>query len=154
MKAWIVINRSSIIWTSDQSDQIKCSSVNAIVWMHHIDTNKTHVQKTRWELHKNASYSFERFLEATCHKIAAVWPLTSNLKNIQVRRTRHVVLRWRNKDELISDVLGPLYSVGRPTDTYLHQLCTETGCSFEYPLGAKDDRVRWKEKEKEKERER
>ena len=46
--------------------------------------------------------------------------------------------RWRNKDELISDVLlwTPAYGrakTGRPARTYIQQLCEDTGCSPEDP---------------------
>ena len=62
-------------------------------------------------------------------------------------------------DKLISDVLlyTPLHrcaSVGRPTRTYLQQLCTDTGCSLEDLPKAMDDREREREREREKERER
>ena len=49
--------------------------------MHHMDANKTHGEKTRWELHKNAMCYFEQILKATPLKTAAVPPLTSHLKN-------------------------------------------------------------------------
>ena len=42
--------------------------------------NKTPREKAKWELNKNARYCFEQILEATPHKTAAVWPLTSHLK--------------------------------------------------------------------------
>ena len=38
-------------------------------------------------------------------------------------------------------------SVSRPTRTYQHQLCTDTGCSLENQPGAMDDRTRRREKE-------
>ena len=47
-----------------------CSFVNTTVWMHHIDTRKSHWEKARWELHKNAACCFEQILEATTHRIA------------------------------------------------------------------------------------
>ena len=49
--------------------------------MHYMDTNKTHGEKARWKLQKNATCCFEQILEATPHKIAAVWPLSAHLKN-------------------------------------------------------------------------
>ena len=57
-------------------------------------------------------------------------------KTIQVRRTRHAGHCWRNRDELIRDVLlwTPAYGqakAGRPARTYIQQLCEETGCSPE-----------------------
>ena len=52
---------------------------------------------------------------------------------------------WRSKDERISDVLPPTPShrramVGRPTRTYVQQVCTDTRCSLENLPGAMDDR--------------
>ena len=38
-------------------------------------------------------------------------------------------------------------SVGRPTRTYLQQLCTDTGCSLEDLQEATDDRDEWRERE-------
>ena len=55
-------------------------------------------------------------------------------KTIQLKRTIDVRHCWRNKDELISDVLQwtPTHeraSFGRPARTYSHQLCSGTGCT-------------------------
>ena len=57
-------------------------------------------------------------------------------KTIQARRTRHAGHCWRNRDELISDVLlwTPTYcraKAGRPARTYIQQLCEDTGRSPE-----------------------
>ena len=46
-------------------------------------------------------YCFEQILEATPHKTAAVRPHTFYLTDNQ----EHAEQRWRNIDELISDVL-------------------------------------------------
>ena len=61
---------------------------------------------------------------------------------------------WRNKAELISDVLRwtPSHrhpSVGRPTRTYQQQLCTDTGCSIEDLPEAMDDREEWRKRVRE-----
>ena len=85
-KVWTAIDRLSIIWKSDLSDKIKrdfflsCVCVSTTVLMHHVDAIKTHREETRWELHKNATCSFEQILETTFHKTAAVRPLTSHHK--------------------------------------------------------------------------
>ena len=73
-------------------------------------------------------------------------------KAIQIRRTRHEGHFWRCKDEHISDVLRwtlshGCASVGRPTWTYLQQLCTDTGCCLEYLLEVKDGWDEWRERE-------
>ena len=44
-KAWIAIDRLSVIWKSDLTDEIKCSLfssngfVDTAIWMHHMNTN-------------------------------------------------------------------------------------------------------------------
>ena len=56
----------------------------------------------------------------------------------------HAGYGWWSKDDVISDILlwTPIYghtSVGQPTKTYIHQLCTNTWCSLEDLPGAMDD---------------
>ena len=46
-----------------------------------MDANKTHREKARWKLLKNATRSLEQILEATLYKTATVEPLTSHLTN-------------------------------------------------------------------------
>ena len=72
-------------------------------------------------------------------------------KTIQVRRTRHTGHGWRSKDELISDVLlwTPTYGrakAGRPAQTYIQQLCENTGCSPEDLPEAMNDWEKWRER--------
>ena len=72
-------------------------------------------------------------------------------KTIQVRRTRHAGHCWRNKDELISDVLQctPTYGrakAGRPARIYIQQLCEDTGCSLEDLAEAMNDKEKWRER--------
>ena len=81
------IDRLLIIWKSYLSDKIKkrflpCSGcVNTTVRMHQVDANKTHGEKARWELRKNATSYFERIPKATPHITTSIRPLTSHLKN-------------------------------------------------------------------------
>ena len=68
-------------------------------------------------------------------------------KTIQVRWTRHAGHYWRSKDKLISDILmwTPSHgqaNVGRPTRTYIQQLCADTGPSLE----AMDNWEGWQER--------
>ena len=75
-------------------------------------------------------------------------------KIIQVRQTRHVGHCWRSKDELISDILvwAPSHGrakAGRPSRTYIQQLCADIGCSFEDLPGAIDDKDGWWERVRE-----
>ena len=71
-------------------------------------------------------------------------------KTIQVRLTRHAGHCWRSRDELISDVFlwTPTYGrakAGRPTRTYIQQLCEDTGCSPEDLPEAMNDTEKWRE---------
>ena len=70
-------------------------------------------------------------------------------KTIQVRRTRHAGHCWRNKDELISDVLlwTLIYGcakAGRPARTYI--LCEDTGCNPKDLPEEMKDREKWRER--------
>ena len=70
-------------------------------------------------------------------------------KTIQARRTRHAGHCWRSKDEILSDLLlwTPAYGqskAGRPTWTYIQQLCDDTGCNPEDLPEAMNDREKWR----------
>ena len=72
-------------------------------------------------------------------------------KTIQVRRTRHAGYHWRSRDELIRDVLLwiPTHGrakAGRPAQTYIQQLCEDTGCCPEDLTRAMNDREEWRER--------
>ena len=87
-------------------------------------------------------------------------------KTLHIKRTRFGGYWRRGKDEFLSNVLlwassHGHTSVGRPTRTYLKQLCTDTGCSLKDLSEARErdrDRERDRESEErgrgEKERER
>ena len=71
-------------------------------------------------------------------------------KTIQVRRTRHAGHCWRSRDELIRDVLLWISThgrakAGRPSRTYIQQLCEDTGCCPEDLPGAMNDREEWRD---------
>ena len=104
-----------------------------------------------WLLHKNAASNIEQVLEATLHKTAAVRPLTTHTKTIQVWWTRHAGHCWRSKDELMSDALEWTPSHGRakagqPARIYIQQLCADRGCNLEDLAEAMDDRDAWRER--------
>ena len=77
--------------------------------------------------------------------------LLSITKTIKIRRTRHAGHCWRSRDRLISDILlwtpshGRAKS-GRPTRTYIQQVCADTGCSSEDLPEAMNDREGWQER--------
>ena len=91
------------------------------------------IHKSQLTRQMNSSTSF-RNKHPTKHQLYGHLPPIT--KTIQMRRTRHEGHSWRSKDDLISNVflLTPAHGgagVGRPTRTYLQQLCTDTGYSLE-----------------------
>ena len=109
--------------------------INTAVGMHYLDTKR---------LEKKLDCNYTRMLRAILNKSWWQHPkrhqlyghLSTIAKTIQVRRTRHAGYCWRSMDVLISDVLlwTPTYGrekAGRPTRTYIQQLCEDTGCSPE-----------------------
>ena len=75
----------------------------------------------------------------------------THTKNIQVRRTRHAGHCWRSKDEFVCDepLWTPAYGQAkaeRPAQTYIQQLCEDTGCSPEDLPEAMNDREKWRER--------
>ena len=145
-KAWIAINRLSIIWKSDLTDKLKRSFFQAAV------TSILLYGCTTWtltkQLEKKLDGNYTRMLRAilnkswrqhrTRHQLYSHLPPIT--KTIQVRRTRHAGHCWRSRDELIRDVLlwTPTHGrakAGRPARTYIQQLCEDTGCCPEDHLG-------------------
>ena len=72
--------------------------------MYHLDVNRAHREKSRWERHKNATCCFKQILEATppqnCSCIATYLP-----SHKPFNKTRYAGHCWRSKDDIISDVL-------------------------------------------------
>ena len=83
----------------------------------------------------------------TKHQLYGHLPPITN--TIQARRTRHAGHCWRSRHEPISDVLlwTPAYGrakAGRPTRTYIQQLCEDMGCSPEDLPEAMNDWEKWR----------
>ena len=156
-KAWIAINRLSIIWKSDLTDKMKRSFFQAAV------TSILLYGCTTWtltkRLEKKLDGNYTRMLRAILNKSWQQHPTRHQLyghlppitKTLQVRRTRHAGHCWRSRDELIRDVLLwiPTHGrakVGRPAWTYIQQLCEDTGCCPEDLPRAMNDREEWRER--------
>ena len=158
MKLWTAIDRLLAIWKSDLSDKIKQEFFQAVAMSILL------YRCTRWTLMKHREKKINRnvprmllskIIEATPHKTASVRPLTSHLTNYpsKTNKTRC----WRNKDELINDVLQwtPTYghtSVGRTAKRYIYQLCADTGCNLEDLPREINDGNWWRERERESEK--
>ena len=110
-------------------------------------------------LEKKLDGNYTRMLRAILNKSWQQHPTRHQLyghlphitKTIQVRRTRHAGHCWRSRDELIRDVLLwiPTHGhakAGRPAQTYIQQLCEDTGCYPEDLPRAMNDREEWRER--------
>ena len=141
-KAWTAINRLSIIWKSDLTDKMKCSFFQAAVVSILLYGCTTWTLTKRLEKKLDGNYT--RMLRAILIKSWRQHPTGHHL-------TRHAGHCWRNKDELVSDVLlwTPTYGqakAGRPARTYIKQLCEDTGCNPEDLPEAMNDREKWRER--------
>ena len=141
-KAWTVIDKLSIIRKSNLTDKMKRSFFQAVVMSILLYGCTTWTLTKRLEKKLDGNYT--RMLWAILNKSWWQHPTKYHLygqlppitKTIQVRQTRHAGHCWRSRDELISDVLlwTPTYGrakAGRPTRTYIQQLCEDMGCSPE-----------------------
>ena len=156
-KVWTAINRLSIIWKSDLTDKMKRSFFKAAVASILLYGCTTRIPTKRLEKKLDSNYT--RMLWAILNKSWRQHPTRHQVyghlppitKTIQVRRTRHAGHCWRSRDELISDVLlwTPTHDrtkAGRPTRTYIQQLCEDTGCCPEDLPEAMNDREKWRER--------
>ena len=156
-KVWTAIDRLSIIWKSDLTDKMKRSFFQAAVVSILLYGCTTWTLTKRLEKKLDGNYT--RMLRAILNKSWRQHPTRHQLyghlppitKTTQVRRTRHAGHCWRSRDELISDVL--LWTLtygrakaGRPTRTYIQQLCEDTGCSPEDRPEAMNDWEKWRER--------
>ena len=139
-KAWIAIDRLSVIWKLDLTDKIKRSFFQAAV-----------VSILLYRC------TYKRMLRATLNKswgqhltkqqlYGHLPPIT---KTFKVRRTRHTGHCWRSRNELIGDILlwTPSYGrakAGQLARSYMQLLCGDTVCSLEDLPGAMDDSDRWR----------
>ena len=143
-KAWTAIDRLSIIWKSDLTEKMKRSFFQAAVVsiLLYGCTTWTLTKRLKKKLDGNYTRMLRAILNKSWQQHTTKHQLYGHLppitKTIQVRRTRHAGHCWRNKDELISDVLlwTPAYGrakAGRPARKYIQQLCEDTECSPEDP---------------------
>ena len=87
-----------------------------------LDANKTHEEKARWELQKNATYCFEQILEETSHKTATLRPLASHFKKTHRSKRNMQGYCWRSKDELFKWRSSMEPNVGRPSSAYINSV--------------------------------
>ena len=149
--------RTATNWKSDLTDKMKCSFFQAVVVSILLYGCTTWMLTKRLEKKLDGNYT--RMLRAILNKSWRQHPTRHQLhghlppitKTIQVRRTRHAGHCWRCRDKLISDVLlwTPTYGqakAGWPAQTYIQQLCEDTGCNPEDLPEAMNDREKWRER--------
>ena len=156
-KARTAIDRLLIIWKSDLTDKMKRSFFQsaAISILLYGCTTWTLTKRLEKKLDGNYTRMLWAILNKSWRQHPTKHQLYSHLppitKTIQARWTRHARHCWRNRNELISDVLlwTPTYcraKAGQPARTYIQQLCEDTGCSPEDLPEAMNDREKWWEK--------
>ena len=110
--------------------------IMSVLWWFKQDGSCTRILNKSWKQHPTRKQFYD-----------LLPPIT---QTIWVRWTRHAGHCWRSKDKLISDVLlwkaahGHV-SVGRPANTYIDQLCIDTGCCVEDLPRTMSDRDGWRE---------
>ena len=123
-KAWTAINRLSILWKSDITDNMKRSFFQAAVASILLYGCTTWTLTKRLEKKLDGNYT--RMLRAILNKSWRQHPIRHQLyghlphitKTIQVRRTKHAGHCWRSRDELINDVL--LWTEQKQDDQHEH----------------------------------
>ena len=156
-RAWTAIDRLSIIWKSDLTDEMKRSFFQeaVVLILLYGCTTRTLTKRLEKKLDSNYTRMMRAILNKswrqhpTRHQLYGHLPLIT--KTIQVRWTRHAGHCWRSRGELISDILlrTPTYGrakAGRPAWTYIQQLSEDTGCSPEDLPEAMNDREKWWER--------
>ena len=145
------MDKLSIIWKSNLTDKMKCSFFQAAVVSILLYGCTTWTLAKRLEKKLDGKYTrmLREILNKSWRQHLTKHQLYGHLppitKSIQVRRTRHAGHCWRNRDELIRDVLlwTPTYGrskAGRPDRIYIQQLCEDTVCSPEDLPEAMNDR--------------
>ena len=155
-KAWTAIDNLSIIWKSDLIYKMKRRFFQTAVVSIMLYGCTTWTLTKRLE--KKLDGNYIRMLQAILNKSRRQHPTRHQLyghlppitKTIQVRRIRHAGYCWRSRDELISDVLlwTPTYgraNAGRPAETYIQQLCDDSGYSPKDHSEARN-REKWRER--------
>ena len=128
---------------------------NVLVWVSILLYECTTWMLTK-RLEKKLDSNYTRMLWAILNKSWRQHPTKQQLyghlppikETIQVRRTRHAGHCWRSRDKLISDILLWMPShgcakAGWPAQTYIQQLCEDTGCSPGHLPEAINDREGW-----------
>ena len=151
VKAWAAIDRISIIWKSDLTDEKKRSFFQAVI-ISILLYGCTTWTLTKW-MEKKLDNNYPWMLQAILNKSWRQHPTKQQLyghlppimKTIKIRWTRHMGHCWRSRDDIISDVLlwTPSHGwakAGHSARTYIQLICADMECSPEDLLKAIVDR--------------
>ena len=143
-KAWTAYDRLLVMWKSVLNNKMKRSFfqaavVSILLYGCSMDITWTLIKRMEKKLDGN----YTKMLRAIANKSWRQHPTKQQLyghlppmtKTIQIRQTRHAGQCWRDRDELISDLLllTPSHDrakAGWPALTYIEQLSADTGCSL------------------------
>ena len=159
MLNWIFLNSSVLTFKMCTDAKLYCLKKNCFWHLNWVLTLNWIVWNRTVYMYKRLDGNYTRMLRAILNKSWRQHPTRHQLyghlppitKTIQVRRTRHAGHCWRNRDELISDVLlwTPTYGwakAGRPARTFIQQLCEDTGWGPEDLPEAMNDREKRRER--------
>ena len=134
-KLWIGYQSyGNLIYTIKMRLFLSCSCVNNTVWMHHMNANKTHGEKAKWELYKNVTCCFEQIKKTTPHKTATAYPHlppNPNSKTNKVRCGGGELLEKQGQTHKWHSTNCFTWTCQCWSRTNLHQLCADIGCSFQ-----------------------
>ena len=123
-KAWIDINRLSVVWKSDLTNKMKCSFFQAAVISILLYGCTTWTLTKRMKKKHDGNYTrmlwtiLNKSWRQHTPKQQLYGHLPPVMKTIKIRQTRHARHNWRSRDELVSDVLLWTPSHGRAKATY------------------------------------
>ena len=151
LKALNAIDKLSITWKSDLYNKIKWDFFQIVAMSIQLYgcatwTLTKHMEKVRWEFHKNATCCLEQILEPTYHKTASVWPPASHLTNhsSKTNKTFGALLKKFVGIHKRCSLMDS--SDGWPTKTYIHQPWVDTKCSLEDLPIVVEDKNGWCER--------
>ena len=98
-----------------------------------MDPIKTHGEKIKWELRKNAACCQEQIMGPALHKTAAARPPASYLTNHLSKTNKTCDAQLISGILLWTPALGRA-CVGHSVKACWHQHCVHTGCNLEKPL--------------------
>ena len=120
-----------------------------------MDVKKTHREKARWELLKNAARCLEQILEVALYQTVTVRPLTSHHTNHSSKASKmcRVLLGKQRRIQTRHSLMDIYMWTCQywPTRKHLHQLYLDTGCNLEDLPGAMDERDGCQKRERERE---